>query len=145
MFWLNSDTRIQNFTLCYSIFYSQYVFISLMLCTMISLFSTACIVLILSCTFPSKAPSGSVLTPLGSVLKLPSVEFKSSLRLSVYLLLKRTSCPLLSPNLYFPSFPLHWITSDLTVSLFRELNRQRICLSTPTRPPPTPWSIYLLT
>lgn len=42
---------------------------------MISLFST---VLILSCTFPFKAPFGSVLTPLGNVLKLPSVEFKSS-------------------------------------------------------------------
>lgn len=131
---------------CYSVFYSQYVFICLIFCTMISLFPTACIVLIVSCTFPLKAPFGSVLTSLGSVLKLLGVELKVQfLRLSVYLLPKRTSCPLLSPNLYFPLLPLHWISSDLTMSLFRELNRQRICLSTPTHPPPTPRSVSLLT
>lgn len=96
---------------CYSIFYSQYVFICIIFCTMISLFSIACTVLILSCTFPFKAPFGSVLTPLGSVLKLSSVEFESWV--SQIISLPAAKKDLLSTSVSKPVFPIACLALDL--------------------------------
>lgn len=78
---------------------------------MISLFSTAWIVPILSCTFPFKAPFGSVLTPLGSVLKLTNVEFKSSI--SQIISLPAAKKDFLSTSVSKPVFPLASFALDL--------------------------------
>lgn len=96
---------------CYSVFYSQYVFICLIFSAMISLFSTACVVLIVSCTFPFKAPFGSVLTPLGSVLKLLGVELKSSV--SQIISLSAAKKDFLSTSVSKPVFPIASFALDL--------------------------------
>lgn len=129
---------------CYSVFYSQYVFICLIFCTMISLFPTACIVLIVSCTFPFKAPFGSVLTSLGSVLKLLGVELKSSV--SQIISLSASKKDFLSTSVSKPVFPIASFALDLIwphnepIQGAKQAKNLLVYTHTPTSHPPVCFS-----